>query len=83
VVGLFSNEFEYAGELMTPNGREGKVQLNLNLANFRQLLAIGVEPDKIHDSGLCTSCRSDLFFSYRRDKGAERPVGRLMGVIGR
>ena len=68
---------------MAPNGREGKVQLDLNLANFKQLVAIGVEPDKIYDSRLCTSCRKDLFFSYRRDQGRENPVGRLMGVIGR
>jgi YfiH family protein len=83
VVELFSGEFKYAGELMAPNGREGKVQLDLNLANFKQLVAIGVEPDKIYDSRLCTSCRKDLFFSYRRDRGRENPVGRLMGVIGR
>jgi polyphenol oxidase len=83
VVELFSCEFEYAGALMASNGREGKVRLDLNFANFTQLVAMGVEPDKIYDSRLCTSCRGDLFFSYRRDRGAETPVGRLMGVIGR
>jgi hypothetical protein len=27
--------------------------------------------------------RNDLFFSYRRERGHEKPVGRLMGVIGK
>jgi len=83
VIELFTAEFDFAAEILTTNGSAGKARLDLNQANFRQLIAIGVEPDKIYDSRLCTSCREDLFFSYRRDRGAERPVGRLMGVIGR
>jgi len=51
--------------------------------NARQLIDCGVDADRIHDTDLCTFCQDDLFFSYRRENGAERPVGRLMGVIGR
>ncbi len=43
----------------------------------------GLREERIYDSGLCTWMRNDLFFSYRRERGAEKPVGRLMGVIGR
>jgi copper oxidase (laccase) domain-containing protein len=28
--------------------------------------------------GLCTSCRTDLFFSYRK----EQVTGRMMAVVG-
>lgn len=47
-------------------------------ANRQQLDAAGLRPENIHVSGLCTFCREDLFFSYRRD-GAQS--GRLIGAI--
>ncbi len=33
---------------------------------------------EVHDVGLCTSCRPDLFFSHRRDAGV---TGRQAGVV--
>ncbi|MBM3275831.1 MAG: polyphenol oxidase family protein, partial [Candidatus Sericytochromatia bacterium] len=44
----------------------------------RQLRSAGVPAAQIHASGLCTLCRADLFFSYRRD-GQES--GRLVSVV--
>jgi polyphenol oxidase len=55
-----------------------RVQLNLIAANRAILRAAGIAADKIQSSGFCTSCRTDLFFSYRR----ERTTGRLMAAIG-
>jgi purine-nucleoside/S-methyl-5'-thioadenosine phosphorylase / adenosine deaminase len=55
-----------------------RVQLDLIAANRTILAAAGVPAENIVSSGFCTSCRSDLFFSYRR----ERTTGRLMAVIG-
>ncbi len=43
-----------------------------------QLLAAGLRPQQIDIAGLCTRCRGDLFFSYRR----ERRTGRQGAVIG-
>ncbi len=43
-----------------------------------QMLETGVRTNNIHISGLCTKCRNDLFFSYRRQK----ITGRCAGVIG-
>jgi purine-nucleoside/S-methyl-5'-thioadenosine phosphorylase / adenosine deaminase len=54
------------------------VHLDLVAANCSILAEVGVPPAQISQSGLCTSCRTDLFFSYRR----ERVTGRLMAVIG-
>jgi YfiH family protein len=56
-----------------------KIVLDLVEANRRQLLEAGVPAKNISVSELCTSCRSDLFFSYRAEKGH---TGRLMGVAG-
>ncbi len=44
----------------------------------RQLRVAGIQPDRIHDSGLCTICRQDLLFSYRRD-GVDS--GRMVAAI--
>jgi hypothetical protein len=56
-----------------------KIFLDLAEANRRQLLDLGVHKKNIFASDLCTSCRSDLLFSYRKEKGI---TGRLMGVAG-
>ena len=55
-----------------------RVHLDLVAANRAILAEAGVPPVQIFQSGLCTACRGDLFFSYRR----ERVTGRLMAVIG-
>ncbi len=56
-----------------------RVQLDLRAANRWQLIDAGVPESKIDVSDLCTACRTDLLFSYRRE-GAK--AGRLMAVIG-
>jgi YfiH family protein len=56
-----------------------RVQLDLRAANRWQLLDAGVPERQIDVSELCTACRTDLLFSYRRE-GAK--TGRLMAVIG-
>lgn len=43
-----------------------------------ELTGIGVNPDRIHDAGLCTGCQSERFFSYRAEHGV---LGRMMGII--
>jgi hypothetical protein len=56
-----------------------KVHLNLLEANRKQLLDSGLKMNRIIPSSLCTRCRSDLFFSYRREGDN---AGRLLSVIG-
>jgi polyphenol oxidase len=56
-----------------------KLFLDLVEANRRQLMAAGVPANHISASRLCTSCRNDLLFSHRAEKGAS---GRMMGVVG-
>ena len=53
--------------------------LDLVEANRRQLLAAGVSAKNIGAFPLCTSCRVDLLFSFRAEKGV---TGRMMGAVG-
>jgi YfiH family protein len=59
--------------------RPKRVLLDLPAANRWQLEAAGVLPDRIFSCGVCTSCRVDWLFSYRRE-GLRS--GRLMSAIG-
>ncbi|HEX4998804.1 MAG TPA: peptidoglycan editing factor PgeF [Terriglobia bacterium] len=65
--------------LFEPQPGNGKWRLNLGLANQRQMVAAGIREDRIVSSSLCTQCRPDLFFSYRREG---KRAGRLLSVIG-
>ena len=81
VIDPFRNSFPQQ-DLVTDT-REGHACINLLKANREQLVAAGVDPQKINIAPLCTMCRTDLFFSYRREKNSAGKVGRLMSVIGR
>ena len=56
-----------------------KPHLNQAAANRRQLRRAGIPEGQIVVSNLCTQCRGDLFYSYRRD-GVR--AGRMLSVIG-
>lgn len=56
-----------------------KPHLNQALANKQQLMDSGIPETQIFVSQMCTQCRSDLFYSYRRD--GDR-TGRMLSVIG-
>jgi len=63
--------------------REHHACVDLFRANRTQLISAGVDSNRIHVAPFCTMCRTDLFFSYRREKNVYGKVGRLMSVIGR
>ncbi len=67
---------------MMPPGHQPppkNVLLDLREANRAQLLGAGLRPLNIFVSDLCTACRRDLLFSYRKEGAAS---GRLLSVIG-
>lgn len=59
--------------------RPKRALLDLPAANRWQLQTAGVLPDRIFSCGVCTACRVDWLFSYRREG---RRSGRLMSAIG-
>ncbi len=82
VIGAFTENFPGSEHLFMPT-REGHARIDLHTANREQLERIGVAPERISVSGLCTMERTDLFFSYRVEKRIYGKTGRLMSVIGR
>ena len=67
---------------MMPPGHQPppkNVLLDLRKANRAQLLGVGLRAQNIFASDLCTACRRDLLFSYRKEGAGS---GRLMSVIG-
>lgn len=67
---------------MAPPGHQPppkSVFLDLGKANRSQLLSAGVRPNNISTVSLCTACRPDLLFSYRKQG---KSTGRLMAAIG-
>jgi YfiH family protein len=74
VIARFEAAFPGAWEpWMTPKG-PGKWMLDLWRANRAQLIGAGVRPERVDLLRLCTGCRPDLLFSYRRERGAGRLV---------
>ncbi len=82
VIDAFSSRFVDGTKLFTPT-RPGHAMVDLLQANRDQLTSVGVLPERIHTAPICTMCRTDLFFSYRKEKSLHGKVGRLMAVVGK
>lgn len=57
----------------------GKYNLSLQQMNRQIMIKAGILPSRIEMSSLCTSCRTDLFFSHRKENGQ---TGRMAAWIG-
>jgi len=77
VVGPLRERFGDIKGLVTDKGG-GKWLLDLWKTNAALLTSAGLAPGNIVSMGLCTSCNSELFYSYRRDG---KRTGRMMGLV--
>lgn len=59
--------------------RSQKWHLDLHEANRIWLGRAGIDPLHIRSCPLCSCCRADLFYSWRRDQGI---TGRMLSAIG-
>ncbi len=59
---------------------KGRIRLDLAKANLKQLLRSGVKREKIFLSNLCTFCKSELFYSFRRDKNRQKKMSAFIGI---
>ena len=82
VIDAFTSKFADVEKLFTAT-RPGHAMVDLLKANRDQLISTGVNPERIHIAPICTMDRTDLFFSYRKEKILHGKVGRLMAVVGR
>jgi polyphenol oxidase len=72
----FENVFPWAGEVLAQSSpRHWK--LDLAEANARQLLEVGMKPENLIASKLCTIENIDLFYSHRAEASVLQPTGRV------
>jgi YfiH family protein len=76
VVSLFRNSYGSPDQLIQE--REGRSYLDLSRAAQLELSKAGIPPANIDTIPLCTCCREDLFFSFRRDKQPGRQLSFIM-----
>lgn len=62
-----------------PGEKESRCYLDVRASTYNQALATGVLPEHLDDAGICTGCRTDLFYSHRREPW---PSGRFIVAIG-
>jgi polyphenol oxidase len=82
VIDAFAENFPRAEHLFTPT-RDGHAFVDLHRANCEQLVSSGVRAENIFTAPFCTMERTDLFFSYRKEKKIYGKTGRLLSVIGK
>lgn len=75
VVSAARDAFEQPAALFHDNGGP-RVHFDLAAANRHNLQRAGVR--QIELSGLCTSCRNDLFYSHRAEKGRTGRFGTIL-----
>ena len=66
VVSRLKENMKYWRDVITPLGK-GKYLLDLQSTNRMALQKAGIRDENITDSGLCTMCNGELFYSYRRE----------------
>ncbi|MGE5677407.1 MAG: peptidoglycan editing factor PgeF [Pseudomonadota bacterium] len=77
VAEVFKDSFKDWPQIIEPY-YEGKSRINLWETNRLILKEAGIPEENITISGLCTVCKEEMFFSYRRDKGRN---GSLSAII--
>ncbi|MCD4786450.1 MAG: peptidoglycan editing factor PgeF [Candidatus Eremiobacteraeota bacterium] len=80
VASLFFKKYNRWKDLAVNISNTGKWKINLFRLNKRLLMDCGLEENNISVANLCTACREDLFFSYRRDG---KLSGRMTAVIAK
>jgi YfiH family protein len=76
VMGPVREAFSFWKDVAAPRGN-GRWSLDLAKANKLELMQAGLLEKNIYSLGMCTSCRRDLFYSFR----AEGRTGRMLSVI--
>lgn len=68
------------GETAALTQRQGKWHVDLQTLNREQLLEAGLRPENIDVLAYCTSDRTDLFFSHRKENGRTGRQGAFIGL---
>jgi copper oxidase (laccase) domain-containing protein len=71
--------YEVGPEVAAEFGCSGRTHIDLTAVNREQLLEQGVPDRQIYSGELCTQCRPEDFWSYRREKEG---AGRMFTFAG-
>lgn len=74
----FREAFRYSEDFISKSKEKDKSYIDLWGLNAQMLIDIGVRSECITVSDFCTKCRSDLFFSFRRDNGKTGSLSAIM-----
>lgn len=76
----FVHNLRWSLPFMRKNGT-GKWNIDLWGIVRTTLVKSGIKEENICVSGICTKCRNDLFYSYRRDGGKTGSMAAIMQII--
>jgi len=68
-------------EQLVDSKDNGHWMLDLTKANLLILMEAGIKPCNIFYETFCTSCRNDLFFSHRADRGKTGSLAAIMELV--
>ncbi len=74
---IFKKNYAEWEDLVSPSPNDGRYLLDLFRANEMDAQRAGLKPENIFRSELCTACRSDILYSYRKEGDA----GRMITVV--
>lgn len=77
LVKLFSERYPKEKDIIIEKGE--KIYLDLWKVNRINLLKLGIKENNIYHSNICTSCRVDKLYSYRKENGTKN---RMIAAIG-
>lgn len=77
MIGRFGSDPATMIVQLSPCIRPPHYEIDFAAEIVRQCRALGAK--EIHDSGVCTACRVDLYYSYRAEKGK---TGRMLALVG-
>ncbi len=75
VISQAQERFGLGNEVLVRQAAKARPHFDLVHANYLNLAGAGVQ--QIEFSGLCTACRTDLFFSHRAEKGRTGRFGTI------
>jgi YfiH family protein len=78
VVDQFNDEFPDLVAAVVQRSEGQKPHFDLQQANRLILMTAGIQEGHIEGAGMCTSCRTDVFFSHRAENGNTGRFGTLI-----
>lgn len=80
VADSFKGAFDFSADILEYRGN-GKYHIDLPGTNQRALEGQGVPRENIYKSNICTSCNTNILYSYRRERGTPKRMAAVIMLI--